>query len=392
MAQSDPRIPADRLGGEGSRPLRVLQVTPRYFPYMGGVESHVYQVSRRMARAGVQVTVLTTDPSGKLPAREQIESVQVRRVRAWPADRDYYFAPGIYRVIRDGDWDLVHVQGYHTLVPPLAMLAAWKAHIPYLLTFHGGGHSSAWRHAARGAQRALLRPLLARAECLVAVAEFEVRVYSAELRLPKSRFRLIPNGADLPAVPARLPGRLSDSPRIASLGRLERYKGHHRILKALPHILRQEPDTRLWIAGSGPFEAPLRRLAADLGVADRVEIRAVPADNRSAMAQELSTVGLAVLLSEYETQPIAILEALALGRPALVADTSGLSELAERGLARAIPLDSPPELVAAAAVEQLRHPLPVKPLRWPTWDDCADNLLALYRSVAPPPGVARCCR
>ena len=44
------------------------------------------------------------------------------------------------------------------------------------------------------------------------------------------------------------------------------------------------------------------------------------------MAEELSQAALVVLLSEYETHPIAVLEAVALGRPALVAATSGLSE------------------------------------------------------------------
>jgi glycosyltransferase involved in cell wall biosynthesis len=381
MPNGNLKVPVFLPGSERLKPLRVLQVTARYSPYVGGVESHVYQVSRRLARAGVEVTVLTTDPSGQLPACEQAEAVQIRRVRAWPAHRDYYFAPEIYRIIRQGAWDIVHVQCYHTLVPPVAMLAAWQAHLPYILTFHGGGHSSPFRNAARRAQRALLRPLLAHAERLVAVAEFEVKLYAKELRLPESRFPLIPNGADLPAVPS-WPAATNPRPTvIASVGRLERYKGHQRILTAFPYILKEKPEARLWIAGTGPYEMDLRRLAAKLGVANRVDIRAVPAADRGAMALELSRVGLVVLLSEYETQPIAILEALALGRPVLVADTSGLRELAERGLARAVPVDSSPEQVAAAALDQLCRPPALKPMALPTWDDCASSLLALYQSV-----------
>ena len=67
------------------RAPRVLQVSARYYPYMGGVETHIYEVARRMAQAGVDVTVLTTDPAGKLPAREEHAGVKVRRVPAWPA-------------------------------------------------------------------------------------------------------------------------------------------------------------------------------------------------------------------------------------------------------------------------------------------------------------------
>ena len=99
------------------------------------------------------------------------------------------------------------------------------------------------------------------------------------------------------------------------------------------------------------------------------------------MATELSKTALVVLLSEYETQPIAVLEALSLGRPALVADTSGLSELARRGYARSVPIDSPPREVAAAVLRQLDDPLLPTNLDLPTWEACAAELLALYADI-----------
>ena len=360
-------------------PIRVLFVTPRFWPYTGGVETHVYQVARRLASAGVEVMVLTTDLSGRLPVHEQRERVTIRRARAWPAHRDYYFAPGIYRAITRGDWDVVHVQSYHTLVAPLAMFAALRARLPYLVTFHGGGHSSQVRNALRGAQRAMLRPLLARAERLIAVAQFEVEFLAARLRLPRQRFVVIPNGSDLP--PAARPAAVVNGTLIASVGRLERYKGHHRLIEALPKVLEQRPDAYVWIAGAGPYEPALRRLADRLGVADRVEIRAVPAEDRQAMASALSSAALVVLLSEYETHPIAVLEAMRLKRPVLVARTSGLTELAERGLARAIPIDSTTEQVALAVLDQLRRPLVPANVDLPSWDDCVSDLLTLYRSI-----------
>jgi glycosyltransferase involved in cell wall biosynthesis len=365
----------------GMDPLRVLLVTPRYFPYMGGVENHVYQVAQRLARAGVDVTVLTTDPGGQLPTNEQSGGVKIRRVRAWPAKRDYYFAPDICRVITCGSWDIVHIQSYHTLVAPLAMLAALRADIPYVVTFHGGGHSSWLRNALRGIQRVLLRPLLARAERLIAIARFEIAFFGKRLRLPQERFVYIPNGSDISTVVRPAPAT-TDGTLIASVGRLERYKGHHRIIAALPYILEQRPDVRLWIAGTGPYEPALRRMAKKLGVADRVEIRAIPAIDRERMAMELSKAALVTLLSEYETHPIAALEALALGCSVLVADTSGLSELAGQGFARAIPLASSAEQVAAAVLSLLRQPLAPPRLDLPTWDTCAGDLLALYLNIA----------
>ena len=82
-----PRLAAEHdratVGGTGeTAPLRVLQVALGYYPYAGGLETHVHEVSRRMVAAGVQVTVLTVDTGRGLPAVEEVEGVQVRRVRA----------------------------------------------------------------------------------------------------------------------------------------------------------------------------------------------------------------------------------------------------------------------------------------------------------------------
>jgi glycosyltransferase involved in cell wall biosynthesis len=359
---------------------RLLLVTPRYLPLTGGVENHVYQVSRRLACLGLDVSILTADRGGRLPRREHVGGVQVLRVRAWPERRDYFFAPEMWRVIRKGAWDLIHLQSYHTLVAPLAMAAALRARIPYVVTFHGGGHSSRLRAALRRWQLAALRPLLARAERLIAVASFEIPQYSAQLGVRGERFALIPNGADLGGELSQ-PVHISDATLIVSVGRLERYKGHQRIISAMPAIVAQRPDVRLRIAGVGPYEPELRRLAERLGVAERVEIRAVPMHDRSGMAGLMAGAALVAVLSDYETHPIAALEALSLGRPVLVTATSGLQELADRGMARAIPLRSRPEEVAAAALRLLEQPAVACGLTLPTWDDCAAHLHTLYRAV-----------
>ena len=86
-------------------------------------------------------------------------------------------------------------------------------------------------------------------------------------------------------------------------------------------------------------------------------------------------------MSEFETHPLAVIEALALGRPVVVADTSGLSELAAQGHARAVPLDSDPAVVAAAVLAEAEQPTRSDGLVLPSWDDCAAAHHALYESV-----------
>lgn len=363
------------------RPIRVAMTTPYFLPHTGGVEQHVAEVAARMTAAGeATVSVLTTGAEEGLPARETMGGVVVHRHRALPRGRDWLWAPGLGREIAAGDWDLVHVQSYHTLVAPIAMRAARSAGLPYVVTFHGGGSSSVLRTRLRGAQRRMLRPLLRGADALVAVAGFEAAVYGDELGLAPDRFTLIPNGFDLPE-PGPLPHDApAGAPLIASVGRLEEYKGHQHAIAAMPAVLRTHPDARLWIAGSGPYEPQLRAQIATLGLQDHVTIHAVPPRSRAEMAARLAACDLVVLLSAFETHPVAVLEAIALGRPVLVAPGSGTGELADRGLARAVdPHD--PEAVAAAITRELRDPLRPGAADLPTWDGCAAALLALYRTV-----------
>jgi glycosyltransferase involved in cell wall biosynthesis len=87
------------------------------------------------------------------------------------------------------------------------------------------------------------------------------------------------------------------------------------------------------------------------------------------------------LLSEYEAQGIAVYEALATGTKALVADTSALSELGHAGLATTIPLEAPPEQVAAAALAVAAAPRTTPPALF-SWDDCARELHLLYEEIA----------
>ncbi|SRR6266487_834178 len=365
--------------------LRVLFVAARYLPYVGGLETHVYEVGRRLARANIDITILTTDVSGRLPRIEESDGVHIRRVRAWPANKDYYFAPEIYRSITGDRWDLIHCQGYHNMVPPMAMMAALRANIPFVLSFHSGGDSTSLRKALRWLQWMMVRPLLLGAQKLIAVSEFEAGFFQERLHLPSERFVIIPNGAaHLPEVSesaVAATNEASDKPLIISIGRLERYKGHQRVIAALPKVLEHFPDARVRIVGTGPYESTLQKMTKQLGVADRVEIRAVPPGDNSGMAALIARANLVTLLSEHEAQGLAVMEALTLKRPVLVAGTSALQELANRGLARAVPLESTPEEVAMAVISQLNHPLVPQNVAWPTWDACAAKLLALYQEI-----------
>lgn len=358
-------------------------MTARYLPEMGGTEIHTYETAERVQRLGADVTVITISGDGGSrraamppPAAESEQTVSVVKVRAWLKRFDAYFAPGLLSALRATRPDIIHLQGFHTLVAPLAMLAGRRMNVRYIVTLHSGGHASRLRTALRPVQARLLRRLLINAYALVAGSEFEARQFARWLKLPVEHFVVLPSGVDLPVPPNR--GPAEDGPQlILSVGRLESYKGHQAVLEALPALHQRHPGVRLRIAGSGRYERQLRKLACRLGVAQLVEISPVPAGHREDMALLLSRADVVVSLSSYESQGIAMQEALALGRPLVVSDAGALAELARYENVRVVPRNAGPAEICSA-ISALLGALPVTPPAMPTWDACAAGLVELY--------------
>ena len=179
------------------------------------------------------------------------------------------------------------------------------------------------------------------------MCEYEREKFARILGVSESSIRLIRNGSDPLPVDESAPS-IDGDPLLVSVGRLEEYKGHHRILRAMPEILKQAPGARLAVVGSGPFEQQLRDMATEFGVAEQVSFEASAPEERGGLGKLVSDADVFCLLSAYEAHPIAVMEAVGAGTKAAVADTSGLSELGREGLATVVPLELPPSELATA--------------------------------------------
>lgn len=373
-------------------------VSARYAPYVGGTEIHTGQVAAELTRRGHQVKVLTTQLTDELPAEEVIDGVEVTRLRAGPRWSDLHLAPKLPAAIRAADVDLVHVQGYHTAVAPLALAATRRAGIPTAVTFHSGGHSSRIRNLLRPLQVLALKPWMAKADLLIAVSQFEADLFAERLGVDPAGVRVIPNGVSRSSAgPSVSPDQttsqtpdeqeLSDK-TILSIGRLVRYKGHHRAIRAMPHVLESVPEAKLLILGTGPYEKALRRLAKRQGVAEHVRFDWVPADDRDRLQKIMTEASMAVLLSAYESHGMAAHEAVAADLPLVVMDRSALSELVAQGQAHASPASATDLEVAAIITRLLRSPKPVagqpEPVTQPTWAAVTDQVLDAYRQALAP--------
>ena len=186
------------------------------------------------------------------------------------------------------------------------VLTVWET-IPFRDTFR----------AFRG--RAYRRVALEQTDLFLAATERARRCLLLE-GAPAERIEVSPPGVDTdrfaapPAGPAR-------EHVIVSPGRLVWEKGHYDVLRALALL---ERPTRLLIVGAGPERERLLRYAAELGVADRVEIRAVAHAEMPALFATASCVVLASLpIPFWEEQfGMVLAEAMAAGAP-IVASTSG---------------------------------------------------------------------
>jgi glycosyltransferase involved in cell wall biosynthesis len=123
-------------------------------------------------------------------------------------------------------------------------------------------------------------------------------------------------------------------PLVLSVGRLVWEKGHQDLLRALAlHAANRPelPQPRALIVGSGPEEDRLRRYARELGIADRVELRAfVPYEQMPATYARASCLVLLSLPTwSWEEQfGMVLAEALAAGLPILASSSGAIPEVA----------------------------------------------------------------
>ncbi|WP_245580386.1 glycosyltransferase [Arthrobacter castelli] len=100
---------------------------------------------------------------------------------------------------------------------------------------------------------------------------------------------------------------------FVTVGRLSPEKNHARLLRAFADIHHENPATRLVIVGSGPLTGELRDIAAHHGLSRSVTFTG----QQPNAAVLMSAADCMVMSSDYEGQPMVILEALILGIPVL---------------------------------------------------------------------------
>ena len=250
------------------------------------------------------------------------------------------------RRLRALEPDVVHVQWLAVPRFDVRWLRPLARRYPLLLTAHDVLPRRAESAQAWGEALGLVDRVVVHSERAVATL--------AEVGVARRRLERIPH-----AVFEAPPGYEPTEPTGATLlffGLIREYKGLDVLLRALPSIAERIPDVRLVVAGA-PLEPaePFRRLAGELGVADRVEWRLefiVEAD----VPELFGPAALAVLPYRELDSSGVLATALGLGRPAVVTDVGSLGTIVrDYGAGRVVPRDDPAAL-ARACVELLEDP------------------------------------
>jgi glycosyltransferase involved in cell wall biosynthesis len=120
---------------------------------------------------------------------------------------------------------------------------------------------------------------------------------------------------------------IGDEPVLLTVKRLHPVAGHETLLRAMPAILGNYPQTRLWIAGEGELRSQLERRTQELGIQSHV--RFLGRLQNASLRRYYAAADLFVLPSQVESWGTVMLEALACGTPVVTTDTIGGVEVGD---------------------------------------------------------------
>ena len=314
------------------RPIRLLSVYPTFWPRQGGGQMVLAAIAQGLS-PHISNTVLTRRLHDT-PARQDYEYLSVQRF--WnPAPavwKDY--AAGLHhvsfwkRAVVTGIDVLCSLRPLHRLMQeadlvhlhfplPLGLSTLMVRSLvkrPLVVTVHGNADV----YELPRAMEPVTRAVLTRADAVVSVGEDLAEYLRSEMRVPN--VTVIPNGVD---VDEFRPAPRSDATlTLFSVSRLVPRKNVHLLIAAVEQLVKEGAALSLVIAGTGPEESRIRRLAE----ASSGAVRFVGFIDEARKRSLLSETDVFVQLSTREGLSIATLEALASGVPCVVSNLPGVRE------------------------------------------------------------------
>jgi phosphatidylinositol alpha-1,6-mannosyltransferase len=383
--------------------MRLLLIATEFPPGPGGIGTHAFALALHLTRLGWEITVVSPQDyaaDAEVAAFNRAQPFRVVRLGRVPTTpfKLLYRWLVARRALREFQPHVLVATGERAVW--LAGLLTRRQPRPWLAVGHGSEFvpGESW-------ERRLTRRAFAQASAVVCVSEFTARVMASAGIRPR-RVRVIPNGADaarfrvLPeaeVVAFRNRRGWSGARLLLTVGNVTERKGQQVVIRALPLVLKRQPDTHYLIVGLPTRRAEFTQLAQELGVADHVHflgrveadevLRCLNACDAFVMTSTITKDG------DCEGYGIAVVEAALCGRPAVVSAGSGLAEAIVDGeTGFAVPAGDA-EATASAILrllddEPLRRRLGQAALararNEQTWENRMKEYDALLRGLLPP--------
>jgi glycosyltransferase involved in cell wall biosynthesis len=321
--------------------VRILHVI-RGLANSSGTTHIVGPLAEAQARQGHAVRVFFVDKPGRAPVLPDPSLVESRGfAMTMPTEHigwSWSFARALPGAVRDAD--VVHVHAIWNFPTWCAMHVAFRVGVPYVVAPQGSLEDWALCRSRRLKvlyARVAEKPYFDRAAAVQALSATE----AAQCRLfgIKAPVEILPNGVNLTALdrdPSRadLRAELSlpaDSLLLLFLGRLFPKKGLDLLIPAFGRLAAKHPDVFLLIAGDDAgsgYLSTVDQLTLAHGAGDRIRFLGEVRGHRK--FDILRGADAFVLPSYSEGLPVAVLEAMACGRPVVVTRNCNVPDVEDR--------------------------------------------------------------
>lgn len=328
--------------------MNILMVTPFYPPHIGGIEYHVENLSKQLAKKGHKITVLTSMMPGKkgVPCKISSDAIDVIRIKTrFLSDRIYpslssqglslNIRKTVERLVMEKHIDILHAHGHHYFLTWRAIEAAKSLGIPSVLTLHGLYALHPTDTVAQIIEEAFNRTIFKyQLNNVAAIIGLTPRItnYAKRYCTSSKDFFTIPNGVDLQLFKTNRKNRdsyrkkygiASETIVVLFRGRLATIKGVLELAEAAKLVIMKNKKILFLFVGEGPLAEELARTLSPIRNNSKI-IGWTPTD-------EIHELYLAsdifVLPSKSEALPLTILEAMAARLHIIATPVGGIPEV-----------------------------------------------------------------
>lgn len=314
--------------------MKIAQLSPYFYPHLGGVESHVLELSKKLIDRGHEVFVVTTkleDTSDE----DVIEGVPVKRVEPITILFSTPIVPGINQALLDEDFDILHG---HTPPPLMSFSGARvseKKEVPFVLTYHCDLEipNLLGPFIVAIYQRTLGTYTVSKSDKIITTTT----TYGATSRAVWYREAdVIPNAVDEQRFHPSNDGTsvredlgIGDKKMVMYVGRIVYHKGLEYFVESAKYL--DDEDVRYVLVGTGDFRPELEKIIRREDIEDRVMFAGRVSNERLPNYYAATDVFVLPSVSRLEAFGIVALEALASEVPVVISDIPGVREVIVEG-------------------------------------------------------------